>query len=203
MHDGLQLHQGLLSSIALRLAEKDKVVALMSDVRDLKIQIAKVNLFLKFVSQLKEKKKRFVSHLAITTTSQYISQMRKMNQSHTAAPPTSGSVELHLPGEFEVQVAAHLTLVQLQAFSQDVERCLRSLDCSADDNNQSWPKIVVFFFWPELKTYVAGFCYIYWSAIYLLNLFLFIYLFLETDCIYLGNLFFWKTFALVRHMTSY
>lgn len=56
MHDGLQLHQGLLSSIAPRLAEKDKVVALMSDVRDLKIQIAKVNLFLKFVSQLKEKK---------------------------------------------------------------------------------------------------------------------------------------------------
>ncbi|XP_023197156.1 uncharacterized protein LOC102218830 isoform X1 [Xiphophorus maculatus] len=104
MHDGLQLHQGLLSSIGPRLAEKDKVVALMSDVRDLKNQIAK---------------------------------MQKMNQSHTAAPPTSGSVELRLPGEFEVKVAAHLTLVQLQAFSRDVERCLRSLDRSADDDNQS------------------------------------------------------------------
>uniref|UniRef100_A0A3B3XLW6 Uncharacterized protein n=1 Tax=Poecilia mexicana TaxID=48701 RepID=A0A3B3XLW6_9TELE len=55
MHDGLQLHQGLLSSIAPRLAEKDKVVALMSDVRDLKIQIAKVNLFWTSVSQLKKK----------------------------------------------------------------------------------------------------------------------------------------------------
>ncbi|XP_014906192.1 colony stimulating factor 3 (granulocyte) a [Poecilia latipinna] len=104
MHDGLQLHQGLLSSIAPRLAEKDKVVALMSDVRDLKIQIAK---------------------------------MQKMNQSHIAAPPTSGSVELRLPGEFEVQVAAHLTLVQLQAFSWDVARCLRSLDRSTGDDNQS------------------------------------------------------------------
>ncbi|XP_043958471.1 colony stimulating factor 3 (granulocyte) a [Gambusia affinis] len=105
MHDGLQLHQGLLSSIAPRLAEKDKVVALMSDVRDLKIQITK---------------------------------MKKMNQSHTAAPPTSGSVELRLPGEFEVQVAAHLTLVQLKTFSRDVARCLRSLDHStaAADNQR-------------------------------------------------------------------
>ncbi|KAM4715117.1 granulocyte colony-stimulating factor-like isoform 1-T2 [Anableps anableps] len=104
MHDGLQLHQGLLSSISPRLGQRDKVVALMSDVRDLKILIVK---------------------------------MQKMNQTQASVPPASASVELHLPGNFEVQVAAHLTLVQLQTFSQDMARCLRSLDRSTDDENEN------------------------------------------------------------------
>ncbi|KAM4526884.1 colony stimulating factor 3 (granulocyte) a [Fundulus diaphanus] len=104
MHDGLQLHHGLLSSISPRLKVKEKVVALMADVRDLKVQVVK---------------------------------MEKMTQTSVAVPPTSASVELRLPGDYEVQVAAHLTLVQLQTFSQDVARCLRSLDRSNDDENES------------------------------------------------------------------
>lgn len=46
------------------------------------------------------------------------------------AQPTSTPVTLRLTGEYEVQVAVHLTLVQLQSFGQDVARCLRSLDQS-------------------------------------------------------------------------
>ena len=37
---------------------------------------------------------------------------------------------LNLPGDYEVQVAAHLTLQQLQTFGQEVDRCLKSLDQS-------------------------------------------------------------------------
>lgn len=102
MHDGLQLHQGLLNSISPRLEKKDKVVALMLDIRDLNTQIAK---------------------------------MQKLT--HAPAPPTSTPVELHLRGDFEVQVAVHLTLIQLQTFTQDLARCLRGLDRSADDEIES------------------------------------------------------------------
>uniref|UniRef100_A0A3Q2T8E6 Uncharacterized LOC105919975 n=1 Tax=Fundulus heteroclitus TaxID=8078 RepID=A0A3Q2T8E6_FUNHE len=102
MHYGLQLHHGLLSSISPRLKVKEKVVALMADIRDLKVQVVK---------------------------------MEKMSQTSDAVPPTSASVELRLPGDYEVQVAAHLTLVQLQTFSQDVARCLRSLDRSNDEDD--------------------------------------------------------------------
>ncbi|MEQ2312671.1 hypothetical protein AMECASPLE_033606 [Ameca splendens] len=104
MHDGLQLHQELLTSISPRLGMKNKVAVLISDVRDLKIQIVK---------------------------------MQKMTQMQAAVPPMSTSVELRLPGDYDVQVAAHLTLDQLQTFSQDVARCLRSLDSSDDDEKES------------------------------------------------------------------
>lgn len=43
------------------------------------------------------------------------------------APPT---LTLNLPGDYEVQVAIHLTLLQLQNFGQDVDRYLRGLDQS-------------------------------------------------------------------------
>lgn len=47
-----------------------------------------------------------------------------------AAQPTLTPVTLKLTGEYEVQVAIHLTLVQLLSFGQDVARSLRSLDQS-------------------------------------------------------------------------
>lgn len=53
-----------------------------------------------------------------------------------AVQPTSTPVSLKLTGEYEVQVAAHLTLVQLQSFGQDVARCLRSLDQSNEDTER-------------------------------------------------------------------
>lgn len=53
------------------------------------------------------------------------------------AQPTPTPVALRLPGEYEVQVAAHLTLVQLQSFGQDVVRLLRSLDQSSEEEPES------------------------------------------------------------------
>lgn len=54
--------------------------------------------------------------------------------------PTPTPVALRLTGEYEVQVAAHLTLVQLQHFGQDMMRCLRNLDLNNDndDETDSW-----------------------------------------------------------------
>uniref|UniRef100_A0A3Q2CHK1 Uncharacterized protein n=1 Tax=Cyprinodon variegatus TaxID=28743 RepID=A0A3Q2CHK1_CYPVA len=104
MHDGLELHHGLLRSISPRLEVKDRMNALQYDVRDLKIEIFR---------------------------------MLKIKTTEATVPPTPTSVELHLPGDYEVQVAAHLTLVQLQAFSQDVARCFRSLDRSDQEETDS------------------------------------------------------------------
>lgn len=54
-------------------------------------------------------------------------QLLKTVQRETVVLPTPTPVTLNLPGEYEVQVAAHLILVQLQSFGQDVDRSLRSL----------------------------------------------------------------------------
>ncbi|KAM9838046.1 uncharacterized protein ACBR49_018675 [Aulostomus maculatus] len=56
-----------------------------------------------------------------------INKMLKMLQAESAVQPTHTPVALQLSGEYEVQVAAHLTLEQLQGFLQDIVRCLRSL----------------------------------------------------------------------------
>lgn len=64
-------------------------------------------------------------------------QLLKVVQAEAVEQPTPTPVALSLPGEYEVQVAAHLTLVQLQAFGQDVVRCLRSLDKSNDEETES------------------------------------------------------------------
>lgn len=64
-------------------------------------------------------------------------QMLKMAQADAVVLPSPTPVALHLPGEYEVQVAAHLTLVQLQAFGQDTVRCLRSLEKSDDRETES------------------------------------------------------------------
>ncbi|XP_068610854.1 colony stimulating factor 3 (granulocyte) a [Brachionichthys hirsutus] len=56
-----------------------------------------------------------------------INKMLKMVRGETPVQPTPTPVALNLPGNYEVQVAAHMTLVQLQAFGQDTVRCLRTL----------------------------------------------------------------------------
>lgn len=50
-----------------------------------------------------------------------------------ASPPT---VLLNMSGEYEIQVATHLTLVQLQAFSWDVVRYLRFLDQTNEEDTE-------------------------------------------------------------------
>ncbi|XP_039643246.1 colony stimulating factor 3 (granulocyte) a isoform X1 [Perca fluviatilis] len=62
-----------------------------------------------------------------------INKMLKMIQAEAVVQPSPTPVALRLPGEYEVQVAAHLTLVQLQSFGQDTARFLRSLDHSNED----------------------------------------------------------------------
>nr|XP_046233275.1 colony stimulating factor 3 (granulocyte) a isoform X2 [Scatophagus argus] len=62
-----------------------------------------------------------------------INKMLRLVQEKAVVPPTPTPVTLRLPGDYEVQVAAHLTLVQLQSFGQDVVRCLRSLDLSNEE----------------------------------------------------------------------
>ncbi|XP_072229405.1 colony stimulating factor 3 (granulocyte) a [Leuresthes tenuis] len=104
MNKGLQLHQALLSEVAPRLEVKDKVTDLIADIRDLAVQIVK---------------------------------MQKMARAEAAVEPSPTPVKLHLPGDYEVQVAAHLTLLQLQSFGQDMVRCLRSLDQSKEEDTES------------------------------------------------------------------
>ncbi|XP_056222310.1 colony stimulating factor 3 (granulocyte) a isoform X1 [Seriola aureovittata] len=66
-----------------------------------------------------------------------INKMLKMVQKEAVVQPTPTPMALHLLGEYDVQVAAHLTLVQLQAFGQDTVRCLRSLDQSNEEETES------------------------------------------------------------------
>ncbi|KAK2884929.1 colony stimulating factor 3 (granulocyte) a isoform X1 [Channa argus] len=66
-----------------------------------------------------------------------IDKMLKIAQTEAYVQPTPISVALRLPGEYEVQVAAHLMLVQLQTFGQDMIRCLRDLDKSNDEETES------------------------------------------------------------------
>ncbi|XP_044035637.1 colony stimulating factor 3 (granulocyte) a isoform X2 [Siniperca chuatsi] len=66
-----------------------------------------------------------------------INKMLKIVQTESVVQPTPTPVALRIPGEYEVQVAAHLTLVQLQSFGQDVVRCLRSLDQSNEGETES------------------------------------------------------------------
>ncbi|XP_069547534.1 uncharacterized protein [Brachyistius frenatus] len=66
-----------------------------------------------------------------------INKMLKLAQAEAAEQPTPTPVALRLPGQYEIQVAAHLTLVQLQSFGQDMVRCLRSLDHSDEEETES------------------------------------------------------------------
>ncbi|AWP17486.1 Granulocyte colony stimulating factor 1 isoform 2 [Scophthalmus maximus] len=68
-----------------------------------------------------------------------INKMLKMVQEEAVVLPTQPTVTLRLPGEYEVQLAAHLTLEQLLSFGQDTVRYLRSLDKSNEEETESWP----------------------------------------------------------------
>ncbi|XP_071318402.1 colony stimulating factor 3 (granulocyte) a isoform X2 [Trachinotus anak] len=66
-----------------------------------------------------------------------INKLLKMVQKDAVVQPSPTPMALRLQGEYDVQVAAHLTLVQLQAFGQDTVRCLRSLDQSNEEETES------------------------------------------------------------------
>ncbi|TKS89983.1 hypothetical protein D9C73_024113 [Collichthys lucidus] len=63
-------------------------------------------------------------------------KLLKIVQRETVGLPTPTPVTLNLPGEYEVQVAAHLILVQLQSFGQDVDRSLRSLIQNKEEDTE-------------------------------------------------------------------
>ncbi|XP_028332602.1 uncharacterized protein LOC114481764 [Gouania willdenowi] len=104
MHEGLQLHRASLTLLSARLENNEELTKLISDIRDLLVQINK---------------------------------MMNMAKTEGSVQPSPTTVDLHLPGEYEVQVAVHLTLVQLQSFGQDMVRCLRSLDLTDDKEAES------------------------------------------------------------------
>lgn len=62
-------------------------------------------------------------------------QMLKMitGEAIQTSPPT---VLLNMSGEYEVQVATHLTLVQLHSFSGDVAGSLGYLDQSSEEDTE-------------------------------------------------------------------
>lgn len=130
MYEGLQLHRALLSSISPRLDDKVQVIELMADVRDLGFHINKVAEFC-CVTACSDKYFCMLHHLFFYL---HFLQILKMVQTEGPAQSTQPPVVLHLPGDYEVQVAAHLILVQLQSFSQDVARFLMSLDHSNEDD---------------------------------------------------------------------
>lgn len=135
MSEGLQLHRALLAAISPHLENKDKVTEVQADIRDLVIQIHKVG---KYFSITLCDTWPFLRHLRDGVL--FALQMMKMVLGEAVVQPTPTPVTLSLPGDYEVQVAAHLTLVQLQSFGQDMVRCLRSLDQSNEDT-ESWPKM--------------------------------------------------------------
>lgn len=53
-----------------------------------------------------------------------------------AVQASPAAVTLNLSGEYEIQVATHLTLVQLQTFGWDVKRCLRTVDQSSEEETE-------------------------------------------------------------------
>ncbi|XP_019901970.2 colony stimulating factor 3 (granulocyte) a isoform X2 [Esox lucius] len=104
MSEGLQLHQDLLKAVQPRLANTENLTALMTDIRDLGIQINK---------------------------------MLRAVQAEVTLQPTVTSLASRLTGDYQVQVAAHLTLVQLQSFGQDIVRSLRNIALVNGDRDDS------------------------------------------------------------------
>lgn len=132
--EGLQLHRTLLGIVANHLKNKDLVLALQADVRDLNVQIVKVGVCvcLSVLCQWPQ------SECILLTLGMFL-QMLKMVGEEVVTPST---IRLNLRGDYEIQVAAHLTLLQLQTFGQDVDRCLKSLDQSSDqDTDDNWSRV--------------------------------------------------------------
>lgn len=65
----------------------------------------------------------------------FVLQMLK-TVNREAVQATPPAMTLNLSGGYEIQVATHLTLVQLQAFGRDVERYLRTLDQSSEEDTE-------------------------------------------------------------------
>lgn len=59
-------------------------------------------------------------------------------ESPLAVQPTATSLASRLTGDYEVQVATHLTLVQLQSFGQDIVRSLRNI--AQANGERDWAK---------------------------------------------------------------
>lgn len=136
--EGLQLHRALLRSVSPRLQNKDKVAALLADIKDLIIQINKVGERFEIASihdSTRPPPPLFITRLSFCVAL----QMVKMANGEAAVQPSPSPspVVLRLPGEYDVQVAAHLSLGQLQSFGRDVLRCLRSLDRSGEEEAES------------------------------------------------------------------
>lgn len=65
----------------------------------------------------------------------FVLQMLKMvnGEAVQATPP---AVALNLSGGYEIQVATHLTLVQLHIFGRDVQRYIGTLDQSSEEDTE-------------------------------------------------------------------
>lgn len=98
--------------------------------------------------------------------------------------PTKPSAPLNLPADYEFQVAAHLTLVDLQSYIQDLVRFLRTLDRSTEVETESWPKSVTLCFWLMSKMYVMVFIDLWKHYLFLYLHFIFIYLLTELDYLF-------------------
>ncbi|XP_026034673.1 colony stimulating factor 3 (granulocyte) a isoform X1 [Astatotilapia calliptera] len=66
-----------------------------------------------------------------------IKEMLKIVHPQGSPHPTKPSAPLNLPADYEFQVAAHLTLVDLQSYIQDLVRFLRTLDRSTEVETES------------------------------------------------------------------
>ncbi|XP_061564868.1 colony stimulating factor 3 (granulocyte) a [Cololabis saira] len=86
------------------------------------------------VSNRLEKKDKVDALIAdISDLTNQVKKMLRMTPAEEPVPPTPPQMTLRMPGDYEVQVAAHWTLLQLQDFGQDVNRCLRILERSNDE----------------------------------------------------------------------
>ncbi|XP_037547000.1 granulocyte colony-stimulating factor-like [Nematolebias whitei] len=93
---------------------------------------------LNFVSPRLEARNKVTDLMAdIRDLAVQIVKMLILVQSEAAVQSTTAPLSLRLPGDYEVQVATHLTLLQLQSFGQDMVRVFRSLDQSNEDDNDS------------------------------------------------------------------
>ncbi|KAK7919772.1 hypothetical protein WMY93_011056 [Mugilogobius chulae] len=67
----------------------------------------------------------------------HVNMMLKLIQNGTLPTPVHKPVALRLSTDYDIQVAAHLILDQLEAFGQDVKRCLRSMESSDEEELNS------------------------------------------------------------------
>lgn len=126
---------GIPSAPVLRVVSES--VTLESSLRTMSEGLQLHRALLSSVSPRLENKDKVTGLMAdIRDLAIQINKMLKMAQADAVVQPSPTPVALHLPREYEVQVAAHLTLVQLQSFGQDTARCLRSLERSNEEETE-------------------------------------------------------------------